>query len=131
MAFAIFSMCTECVRVMLQFVQINDPGSLRFKRSHCFLPMFCTCVEFSLKYIHVCGCFCNVFFLLLLPIAVPVIVSRQLTLYLVKPRILGMAKYSYYKKIHRKSIVRFFAKVNILKHAQMIALSRELKTDAF
>ena len=53
-----------------------------------------------------------------------------LTLYLVKPRILGMAKYSY-KKIHRKSIVRFFAKVNMLKHAQMIALSRELKTDAF
>ena len=53
-----------------------------------------------------------------------------LTLYLVKPRILGMAKYSY-KKIHRKSIVRFFAKVNILKDAQMIALSRELKTDAF
>ena len=50
--------------------------------------------------------------------------------YLVKPRILGMAKYSY-KKIHRKSIVRFFAKVNILKHAQMIALSSELKTDAF
>ena len=49
-----------------------------------------------------------------------------LTLYLVKPRILGMAKYSY-KKIHRKSIVRFFAKVNMLKHAQMIALSRELK----
>ena len=56
--------------------------------------------------------------------------NGTLTLYLVKPRILGMAKYSY-KKIHRKSIVLFFAKVNILKHAQMIALSRELKTDAF
>ena len=54
----------------------------------------------------------------------------RLTLYLVKPRILGMAKYSY-KKIHRKSIVRFFAKVNMLKHAQMSALSRELKTDGF